>query len=91
MTALPEVQFKAVGRSDIRRRVEAYRLLFSVEPRLRVSGTLRATDGDLVFIKGRPELVTKVGVNFEIQLEGETVVFKFPGNAGAATFYLSGQ
>ncbi len=91
---LPTVQFKAVGRSDIRRHVEAYRLLFRVEPTLRVTGTLRAKDGDLAFLKN-PARVLKVGVVFVVEISEDRVPFSFKdgpdgfSNAHEATFWLS--
>lgn len=87
----PQVQFKAESSRDIRLRVAAYRLLFGVEPVVRVSGTIRATDGETAWLtRGFGEKATSIGAIVQLDLGTEgTMRFRVAENANEARYSLS--
>jgi len=90
---LPEVKFKAKTVAEVKKRVEAYRTLFEVEPVLRVSGTLKATDGETAWLnRNYGEPVVQLGAVVTLDLGAEGLMrFRVDENADAAQYLLSGR
>lgn len=85
----PIVTFSVGSTADITRKVVAYRELFGVDPVLRVTGTVVATDGNVAWLtRGVP--VVRVGRTLvTVKDDDETFQIDVKANERNATYALS--